>query len=181
MTCLGVVIGTRSNTTVKPTRFGDGVVLKYEPTNDDFVRIKEGIRLACRIGLAAGALRAMPSTFHVLEISSERDLGLIDAEVGDDRELSLGSSHPQGGNPMSGNARRGVVDPEFRVYGTDNVFVCDASVFPSSITVNPQLTVMALAAYAADDIAGTAPRRPAASRFHGAASISQRAAFGPGS
>ena len=60
---------------------------------------------------------------------------------------------------MSLNPLKGVVDPSFRVYGTLNVHVCDASVFPSSITVNPQLTVMALAAYAADEIAGPAPDR----------------------
>ena len=46
---------------------------------------------------------------------------------------------------MSVDPEKGVVDPSFRVYGATNVHVCDASVFPSSITVNPQLTVMALA------------------------------------
>ena len=53
---------------------------------------------------------------------------------------------------MSADPLKGVVDPSFRVYGTLDLHVCDASVFPSSITVNPQLTVMALAAYAADEI-----------------------------
>jgi choline dehydrogenase-like flavoprotein len=157
MTCLGVVVGSASNGKVKPTR-GGGVKLDYEPRNDDFVRIKEGVKLACKIGLQACALRAMPSTFHTLEVTSERDLRLIDSEIGDDRELSIATSHPQGGNPMSANPDKGVVNPEFRVYGTDNVYVCDASVFPSSITVNPQLTVMALAHYAAEVIGGARPR-----------------------
>ena len=79
---------------------------------------------------------------------------------------------------MSADSKRGVVDPEFRVYGTQNVFVCDASVFPSSITVNPQLTVMALARYAAEHIAdcrpGTWPRQAPLSISHGCES-------GPGS
>jgi choline dehydrogenase-like flavoprotein len=43
--------------------------------------------------------------------------------------------------------------PEFRVFGYDNLYVCDASMFPSSIGVNPQLTVMALADYAGQLIA----------------------------
>ena len=55
------------------------------------------------------------------------------------------------------------------------MFVCDASVFPSSITVNPQLTVMALAAYAADEIAGA---RADAGQEPG--SMSQAAAPGGG-
>jgi choline dehydrogenase-like flavoprotein len=50
---------------------------------------------------------------------------------------------------MSKDPARGVVGPDFRVHGFDNLYVCDASVFPSSLTVNPQLTVMALAHYAA--------------------------------
>ena len=41
-----------------------------------------------------------------------------------------------------------MVGPDFRVHGMDNLYVCDASVFPTSVGVNPQLTVMALADYA---------------------------------
>jgi cholesterol oxidase len=54
---------------------------------------------------------------------------------------------------LSGNPKLGVIDPEFKAYGYDNLFVCDASVFPTSLGVNPQLTVMALAQYAAPFVA----------------------------
>ncbi len=64
----------------------------------------------------------------------------------------FGSAHPQGGNPMSADPRVGVVDPNFAVHGFDNLFVCDASVFPSSATVNPVSTIMAIADYAAPRI-----------------------------
>jgi choline dehydrogenase-like flavoprotein len=100
----------------------------------------------------------------MLEIRDKGDLGRIGEEIRDDHDLSVNSSHPQGGNPMSLDALQGVVDSSFRVYGTTNVHVCDASVFPSSITVNPQLTVMAMAAYAADEIGGTAPTEVGPSR-----------------
>ena len=43
-----------------------------------------------------------------------------------------------------------VVDPRsFRVHEMSNLYLCDASVFPSTLGVNPQLTVMALAHHAA--------------------------------
>lgn len=154
MTCLGVVLGTDSNATVKASRLG-GADLKYVPSDRDLVRIKDGVRLASQIGLAAGAQRVLPATYRTLDIRNEHDLARIYEEIGDASDLSVNSSHPQGGNVMSLDALQGVVDPSFRVYGTLNVHVCDASVFPSAITVNPQLTVMALAAYAADEIAGT--------------------------
>jgi choline dehydrogenase-like flavoprotein len=44
------------------------------------------------------------------------------------------------------------VDPDFAVRGAPGVYACDASVFPAAITVNPQMTVMALAEYAAERI-----------------------------
>jgi choline dehydrogenase-like flavoprotein len=44
------------------------------------------------------------------------------------------------------------VDESFRVHGYDNLYVCDASVFPGSVQVNPQMTVMSLARYAATRI-----------------------------
>jgi choline dehydrogenase-like flavoprotein len=58
---------------------------------------------------------------------------------------------------MGLKAAESVVDPEFRVWGFDNLFVCDASVFPTSLGVNPQVPIMALADYAALPIGGVEP------------------------
>ncbi|NJN14482.1 MAG: hypothetical protein HC813_02290 [Planctomycetes bacterium] len=62
-----------------------------------------------------------------------------------------------GGCRMGTSARTSVVDPEFRVWGYDNLFVCDASLFPTALGVNPQVPIMALADYAATSIAGITP------------------------
>jgi choline dehydrogenase-like flavoprotein len=67
-----------------------------------------------------------------------------------------------GGNAMSDDPRIGVVDSQFSVNGCSNLFVCDASIFPSSLGVNPQLTVMALARYAVPIIANAIPKEAAA-------------------
>jgi choline dehydrogenase-like flavoprotein len=152
MTCLGTVVGTESNASVKRDRLLGGFKLEFKPSDRDFVRMKDGVRLACELGLEAKAERVMPATFRPINITCERELSRIDDEIGDASDLSVNSVHPQGGNAMSADPLKGVVDPSFRVYGTLGLHVCDASVFPSSITVNPQLTVMALAAYAADEI-----------------------------
>jgi choline dehydrogenase-like flavoprotein len=152
MTCLGTVVGTASNGRVKAARLLGGVQLDYTPCDRDFVRMKAGVRIACELGLEAGAERVMPATFRPINITCPRELSRIDDEIGDASDLSLNSVHPQGGNAVSADPLKGVVDPSFRVYDTLGLHVCDASIFPSSITVNPQLTVMALAAYAADEI-----------------------------
>ncbi len=153
MTCLGAVVGTQSNATVAPARFGRGLTLKYAPTGQDFTSIVSASKLAGRILLAAGATRVMPLTFAYHEFTTPESLEALDGLVHDDSDLWLNSAHPQGGNVLSTDPAQGVVDPHFRVHGYENLYVCDASVFPSSITVNPQLTVMALAHYAAEHIA----------------------------
>jgi len=64
----------------------------------------------------------------------------------------IGSAHPQGGNKMGGDTDECVVDSDCKVYGFENLYVCDASVFPTALGVNPQLTVMALATIIANKI-----------------------------
>ena len=64
-------------------------------------------------------------------------------------ELMLASAHPQGGLRIDRSPDAGAVDRDFRVHGVNNLFVADASLFPSTIVVNPQWTVMALAQLAA--------------------------------
>jgi len=60
-------------------------------------------------------------------------------------DVVLSSSHPHGGNAINADPAKGVVDLDQRVHGTTNVLVCDASVMPSCIRVNAQLTTMAMA------------------------------------
>ena len=157
MACVGSVVGTRRNARVRPARFGSGMRLDYEPAPDDLGRLVEGLKLIGRAFLAAGAVRVMPTTFRSLSFATAGELDELDRFVTDNTDVQLHSSHPQGGNPVSRSRAKGVVDPEFRVWGIENLHVCDASVFPSPITVNPQLTVMALAHLAAESIEGARP------------------------
>ena len=54
--------------------------------------------------------------------------------------------HQCGGLRMAGSAADGVVDADCRVWGTRNVYVAGASVFPTSSHANSTLTALALAA-----------------------------------
>ena len=63
--------------------------------------------------------------------------------------------HPSGTCVMGDPARpRTVVSPDLRVKGIDALRVCDASVFPTMVTVNINNTVMMVAEKAADHILG---------------------------
>jgi choline dehydrogenase-like flavoprotein len=156
MTCIGVVVGSRSDAKVRQALIGEAPALDYKLDPGDRQRLIEGMRLAGEIAFAAGATRVMPPTYGYTEITSREQLADLDQEIRAHGDLLVNSAHPQGGNPVSRDAKKGVVDERFRVRHRgepmENLYVADASVFPSSVTVNPQLTVMAMAAYAAQTI-----------------------------
>jgi len=62
--------------------------------------------------------------------------------------------HTAGSCSMLPRASGGVVDPELKVYGTNNVRVVDLSVVPLQFAAHPQATVYAIAEQAADIIKG---------------------------
>lgn len=59
-------------------------------------------------------------------------------------------AHLVGGARMAARAEEGVIDSEHRVYGVDRLYVVDGSTMPTQGAANPALTIMALAARAAD-------------------------------
>jgi choline dehydrogenase-like flavoprotein len=148
LSCIGVVVGSQANATVKPGFRGRGMKLDYEPRDSDLKLLIKGTKLAAKIHFASGALRVMPMTFRSTSYDSLEQVDELDDIVRDNTDIGLHTSHPQGGNAVSRDPAKGVVDERFRVHGMENLYVCDASVFPSSVTVNPQLTVMAVADYA---------------------------------
>lgn len=153
MACTGVLVGTESNAEVKVAGlFGRDI--NYVPTEDDFDSLMDGLEKAAEIYLSDGAERIMPNTFNFYEYRSVEELRQnLRKDVKSSVDISTGTGHPQGGNVMSTDQETGVVDENFKVFGYKNLFVCDASVFPTSLGVNPQVTVMSLAHYAAPFIA----------------------------
>ncbi|KXG49184.1 Alcohol dehydrogenase, long-chain fatty [Penicillium griseofulvum] len=63
------------------------------------------------------------------------------------------SAHQMGTCRMSKSPKLGVVDPDCQVWGTDGLYVVDASVFPSASGVNPMITNMAIADWASRNLA----------------------------
>ncbi len=60
------------------------------------------------------------------------------------------SAHAEGTLRMGDDRETAVVDRDGRSFDIDNLYVCDNSVFPSSLIANPALTIMALALRTAD-------------------------------
>jgi choline dehydrogenase-like flavoprotein len=153
MMAIGVLVGTEGDAEVKRALTG-GPDVTFEPNGEDRRRLVAGLRCCASVLFGAGAKRVLANTwgkdeFVALDDAFDRFLARV---ARGDGYLALGTGHPQGGNAIGRSPSRSVVDPAFRVHGYENLHVCDASVFPTSITVNPQITIMALAHYAAPRI-----------------------------
>jgi len=70
------------------------------------------------------------------------------------------SAHVMGGCGMADAPHRGVVDHRGRHFWLDNLSVHDGSVFPTSLGVNPQLSIYGLAARNASLLAAELSGRP---------------------
>lgn len=55
------------------------------------------------------------------------------------------TAHVLGGAVIARSPEEGVVDARHRVFGYENLLVCDGSVIPANVGVNPSLTITALA------------------------------------
>ena len=145
----GIMVGTNpSNGVVTLNRKGE-VVIDLTFDTQDIARLRSGIETMARIYFAGGALKVYPSSYKFIEFVHPQQLGQLDRMIRQPDDLLLGSAHPQGGNPMSEDPARGVVDLGFRVHGYENLFVGDTSVWPENIWANCQATAMAMSHYAA--------------------------------
>ena len=69
--------------------------------------------------------------------------------------LSQNTTHQCGTLCFGTDPRASVLDPFCRTHDVENLFVVDASFFPSSAAVNPGLTIVAQALRVADHIRAT--------------------------
>ncbi len=77
------------------------------------------------------------------------------------------TAHILGGAVIAPDPSQGVIDARQRVFGYENLLVCDGSAIPANVGVNPSLTITALAEHALSHVpaagAVTTPPEPAAS------------------
>ena len=135
--------------TVKPGLFGKPVV-KYALNGPDMLRLRKGLAIVARTHFAAGAKKILPGIFGLPYSLGPDEVSLLDDAPLDPRAYVAILSHLFGGCVMGSDPRRSVVDDRGRVHGYEGLVVCDASVIPTNLGVNPQHTIMGLARVFAD-------------------------------
>jgi len=132
---------------------GDGSLrIAYRLTREDARRLSFGIARAAELFYAAGAREVYPQLAGVPVLPRNRITDL-DSSPPPARRMRLEAFHPLGTARMDADPGFGVVDPSGAVHGRRGLYVADGSLFPSSIGVNPMMTVIAMAARVARGIA----------------------------
>jgi choline dehydrogenase-like flavoprotein len=123
----------------------DGAIrASYKLTREDAERIHFGIARAAEVHFAAGATEVFPNIPRFATLK-RGELAAFEAAKLKPSELRLEAFHPMGTARITADPRQGVCAPDGSVRGTRNLYVADASLFPTSVGVNPMMTIIAFA------------------------------------
>ena len=129
--------------------------VEYSLTAEDRRQMQRGIQETGRVLAAAGAqalttVHARPvevrTTGVRLSPSEVQEFfdGVADRSLAPNR-CTMFSAHLMGSCPMGADSQSSAVGPTGELWGAENLFVADASVFPTAPGVNPMITIMAMA------------------------------------
>lgn len=120
-------------------------IIDYELGEREKGLVRRGLKEVARIFFAAGAQFVTQLLSQPLVLRSEEEIGKLDDVALHPNEMALFSAHPQGSCRMHADPSQGPLDGHGEAHDVRNLFVADASVFPTSVGINPQITIMSLA------------------------------------
>jgi choline dehydrogenase-like flavoprotein len=126
--------------------------IDYKWTERLCVGLREATRACMKVQLAAGARQVYAVQGLYARTPEEIDRQ-IDAARWGPCEVPVFVAHCMGGCAMGTDPSRSVVDSRtLRHHAMDDLFVIDGSVFPTSCSVNPQISIYGLASWGADHV-----------------------------
>ena len=128
-------------------------MIQYWLTEKDVAHIKRGMDVLAQVFFAAGAKVVHTGISGFDTLRSESDLVALRRARIRPWDLDLTAYHPLGTARMGRDPSTSVVGPDHQVHDTEGLYVVDGAAVPSSLGVNPQVTIMALATRAAEKIA----------------------------
>lgn len=122
---------------------GGRLRIDYVQREDHKARLREAVKSAVRIYLAAGAEEVLVPCVPPVIFRSETDLGRADELQFAPATTPMLSAHQQGTVRMAPSEAEGGADPGGQVYGTRGVYVFDSSGFPSSASSHTMTPIIA--------------------------------------
>lgn len=125
---------------------GERKKINYQLSDMDFPSMQRALKAAARLHLASGAEEVYVPASDNRVIRSEADIDvMVDTLENLPQHLRMVSYHPQGTCRMGADPDHSVVGSDGQSHDVPGLYVADASLLPTSIIVNPQITVYALA------------------------------------
>lgn len=135
---------------------GGSFRVSYDVNEEDLRTFRRGIDLLCECYWAAGAQEIYPP-LEGIGVLRDGDVEPLRRRAIRARDITLMAFHPMGTARADARPASGVVDGDLGLRGVAGLYVSDASVLPSSLGVNPQMTIMALATRLAYRLLGKQP------------------------
>jgi choline dehydrogenase-like flavoprotein len=133
---------------------GGSPLITYDLNEHDLRRMQRGIEVLSDVFLRAGAERVLPMAHGCEEIRDQADLERLRRTRLRAGDFEVTAYHPLGTCRMGTDPRRSCVGPDNEAHDVSGLFVTDGSAVPSSLGRNPQMTIMALALRAAEQLDG---------------------------
>ena len=127
-------------------------LLTYKLNGDDTAKMQRAFAILCDLFLAAGAKRVLPMISGMDEVSSASDVAALRRMKLRPGDFEVTAYHPLGTCRIGLNPRTSVLGPDHQAHELMGLYVTDGSAVPSSLGVNPQMTIMAMALRAAEGI-----------------------------
>jgi choline dehydrogenase-like flavoprotein len=127
--------------------------LDYKIPQANVTPMRESLVMMARIHLAAGASSVYVMRNPPLEVKSDamfEEIRKIDFTR--PQSASIFTVHVMGGCQMNSNDKRRCVNTDFKFRDKKNLWVTDASIFPTALGANPQVTIYSLALWASREI-----------------------------
>jgi choline dehydrogenase-like flavoprotein len=128
--------------------------IRFSIEDRDLEIYANGISMACRMMLEAGAEYVMPGIYGFPDrLTSIDQLEAITPRVLDATKMNIVMTHYMSSCRMGASTKYSAVNPSFETWEIERLFVADASVLPTNMGVNPQHTIVAMAWLASERIA----------------------------
>ena len=120
--------------------------LSYRLDPRDVAILREALWVLAQLFFAGGAVKIIPGVHGIPdEIHSLAEAEILRTGAYGASDLTCGGNHAFSSTRMHGDPRHGVVDEDGRCHEIENLFIADTGILPRSPSVNPMLTLMALA------------------------------------
>jgi choline dehydrogenase-like flavoprotein len=149
---IGVHLSDRSEGRVSAS--GGRARITYKLTRDDAAALRFGIARAADVHFAAGASEVYPQVGRVSVLKPGEQTPLVEQGRFHPGEMRLEGFHPMGTTRMGRDPHTSVVAPSGETHDVPGLYIADSGLFPTSLRVNPMITIMAVARRIAAGIAG---------------------------